>query len=82
MCDGVQAQICLCVREGRLLTLPACTIVCGDLLYLKAGSRVAADARLVHAIALEVSEAHLTGENVPVNKGTGSQHAGSFAPVN
>ena len=43
-------------------------VVPGDVLLLAAGDRVAADARLLEAQWLEVDEASLTGESVPVAK--------------
>jgi P-type Ca2+ transporter type 2C len=56
------------VRSGREITVDAETIVPGDLLVLAEGDRVAADARLVSTAAVEVDEAALTGESLPVAK--------------
>ncbi len=58
-------------RGGRSLMVPAAEVVPGDLLLLEAGDLVAADARLVEAHVLRCSEAALTGESVPVEKGVG-----------
>ncbi len=55
-------------REGRIRRVPAREVVPGDLLLLEAGDRVPADARLLHTVNLEVDEAPLTGESVPVHK--------------
>ena len=41
----------------------------GDLVRVREGDRVPADARVVSAIGLEVDESALTGESVPVAKG-------------
>ncbi len=54
--DGIQREI-----DSRLL-------VPGDVVYLEQGARVPADARVVQAWHLEVNEASLTGESVPVEK--------------
>lgn len=64
---GQQARI---VRDGREQVIAAREVCPGDLLALEAGQAVVADGRLVEAVALRVSEAALTGESVPVGKGT------------
>src|SRR5262245_19043270 len=51
------------LRDGQPVTVPAVDVVPGDLLLLARGDRVAADARLLSAEALEVGEAVLTGES-------------------
>jgi cation-transporting P-type ATPase I len=56
------------VRDGVIKTVPASDVVEGDVLLLAPGDRVAADARLLSAHSLEVDEAALTGESVPVVK--------------
>ncbi len=56
------------LRDGRECQVEAKELVPGDLLLLAAGDAVAADARLMTATALEVAEAALTGESLPVRK--------------
>ncbi len=56
------------LRDGHPVTVPADDIVPGDVLLLTRGDRVAADARLLNAQGLEVDEAALTGESLPVPK--------------
>ncbi|MHB1423448.1 MAG: cation-translocating P-type ATPase [Gemmataceae bacterium] len=56
------------LRDGVVQTLPATDLVPGDILLLAPGDRVAADARLISAQSLELDEAALTGESVPVAK--------------
>jgi Ca2+-transporting ATPase len=58
------------LRDGRSALIPAREVVVGDVLELEAGDVVAADARLLEAHALQVVEALLTGESVPVDKDT------------
>jgi Ca2+-transporting ATPase len=58
------------LRDGVEVELPARDIVPGDVVRLSAGDRVPADARLVEAINLQVDEAPLTGESIPVEKHT------------
>ena len=56
------------IRDGRELELSTEEVVPGDLLVLREGDAVAADARIVDATGLEVDESMLTGESVPVGK--------------
>lgn len=55
-------------RNGQPVIEPHSGIVPGDILLLDAGTKIPADARLVEAAHLSVSEAALTGESVPVEK--------------
>jgi Ca2+-transporting ATPase len=56
------------IRDGREVKIPAEALVPGDLVNLEAGTRIPADLRLLKAVNLEVEEAALTGESVPVRK--------------
>jgi len=56
------------VRDGGPERIPAEKVVPGDVLLLAEGDAVAADARLLEALSLTVSEASLTGESEPVLK--------------
>jgi calcium-translocating P-type ATPase len=56
------------VRDGQEVEVSTEDIVPGDLIVLREGDAVAADARLVAARGLEVDESTLTGESVPVAK--------------
>ena len=58
------------IRDGQEVEIPARELVPGDVILLHAGDKVAADARLVESINLQVDEAALTGESVPVDKKT------------
>jgi magnesium-transporting ATPase (P-type) len=57
------------LRDGETTTVPVAEVVPGDILVLAPGDRVAADARLLETAGLEVGEAALTGESLPVVKG-------------
>jgi P-type Ca2+ transporter type 2C len=57
-------------RDGRLEELPAEQLVPGDIVSVEAGDIIPADGRLLQAATLEVAESALTGESVPVSKGT------------
>ena len=56
------------LRQGTPRDVPFAEVVPGDLLLLRPGTLVAADARLVQAHDLSVNEAMLTGESLPVAK--------------
>jgi len=56
------------LREGELRTVPSRELVCGDILVLNEGDAVGADARLLTAAELRLSEASLTGESESVTK--------------
>lgn len=60
----------LVMRDGCLQEISAQDIVLGDILILKPGSYIAADARLLEAKHLSVDESALTGESLPVAKTT------------
>src|SRR6476469_1570420 len=60
------------VRDGEPRRVPAAGLVPGDVVLLAAGDQVPADVRLVDARAFEVDESVLTGESLPVVKGTGT----------
>jgi Ca2+-transporting ATPase len=65
------------VREGRVRVVSAVSVVPGDVLVLEAGEVVAADARVCQAQRLATNEAPLTGESVPVEKGTAAVPPGA-----
>lgn len=58
------------VRGGREAVIDARDLVPGDVMLLAAGDAVTADARLIDGAALQIAEAALTGESVPVSKAT------------
>ena len=58
------------IRDGRQQILPASALVPGDILLLEAGDAVPADSRLCESANLQVTEAALTGESVPIAKST------------
>jgi Ca2+-transporting ATPase len=56
------------IRNATLQHVPARELVPGDILVHEAGDKLAADARLVSVNNLEIEEAALTGESLPVRK--------------
>ena len=58
------------IRDGKEVTIPAREIVPCDILFLKEGDKPPADARLIETTSLQINEASLTGESMPVFKET------------
>jgi Ca2+-transporting ATPase len=56
------------LRNGQPHEVETAFLVPGDIILLKTGQRIPADARLLSAFGLEVDEASLTGESFPVAK--------------
>jgi P-type Ca2+ transporter type 2C len=67
-------------RDGQLAEIPAERLVPGDIVAIDAGDIVPADGRLLKAATLEVDESALTGESLPVAKGT-EPVAGADTPL-
>ena len=58
------------LREGQEIKIAARDLVPGDVIILHTGDRVPADARMLESVNMQVDEAALTGESVPVEKHT------------
>jgi P-type Ca2+ transporter type 2C len=56
------------LRDRRVSEIDGRELVPGDIIYLEAGNQVAADARLIEAIQLQVRESALTGEATATSK--------------
>src|SRR5205823_569913 len=56
------------LRDKQAVTIAASEVVPGDVLLLASGDHVVADARIMSSQGLEVDEAALTGESLPVPK--------------
>ncbi len=63
------------LRDGQMTLVSIDELVPGDVLVLASGDRIAADARVIEAQGLEVDEAALTGESLPVTKVPSGGHA-------
>jgi P-type Ca2+ transporter type 2C len=57
-------------RDGQAIEIDAEELVPGDIVLVEAGNRVPADGRITVAATLEIEEAALTGESLPVSKQT------------
>ncbi|MGN6445956.1 HAD-IC family P-type ATPase [Amnibacterium sp.] len=69
----VTADRAVVVRDGAALEVAARDLVLDDVLALRAGDVVVADAVVLVAVGLEVDESLLTGEADPVAKGAGER---------
>ncbi len=58
------------VRDGEERLIPAEQLVPGDIVLLGEGDRVPADGRVIEQAQLQIDEAALTGESLPVAKST------------
>ncbi|KAG2190996.1 hypothetical protein INT46_011278 [Mucor plumbeus] len=56
------------IRDGHQKTIPTRELVPGDVVILKSGDVVGADCRIIESFNMDVDEALLTGESMPVNK--------------
>lgn len=64
------------IRDGKTQEIDAKDVVPGDILLLAEGDSIIADAILFEANELEVAEAALTGESMPVRKSTQLEETG------
>jgi Ca2+-transporting ATPase len=69
----------LVVRDGKQIRIAGREVVPGDILVVHEGDRIAADARIVQCTHLSVDESLLTGESMPVVKGTDDSHNSIFS---
>lgn len=56
------------LREGKILQVNVEELVPGDIVFLEEGEKIPADVRWLETYNLQVDEAILTGESVPVRK--------------
>ncbi|XP_044486488.1 plasma membrane ATPase-like isoform X1 [Mangifera indica] len=61
------------LRDGAWSEQDASILVPGDVISIKLGDIIPADARLLEGDALKIDQAALTGESLPVNKGPGDE---------
>ncbi|GMI78147.1 H(+)-ATPase 8 [Hibiscus trionum] len=61
------------LRDGKWSEQDASILVPGDIISIKLGDIVPADARLLEGDSLKIDQAALTGESLPVNKNAGDE---------
>ncbi len=56
------------LRDGNIVELKSDQLVAGDVIILDAGDAIPADCRIIESASMQIEEAALTGESVPVHK--------------
>jgi len=56
------------IRDNKEVEIDTADLVPGDVFLIEEGQKIPADAKLFEAVNLEVNEASLTGESIPVAK--------------
>ncbi|MFN8449460.1 MAG: calcium-translocating P-type ATPase, PMCA-type [Anaerolineae bacterium] len=56
------------IRDGAYVVVPRRDLVVGDMVLVEAGDEIPADGTVMEAVSLQINEALLTGESLPVNK--------------
>jgi Ca2+-transporting ATPase len=67
---AMSANVARVVRNGERCSIPAAEVVPGDILLIEEGDSIPADGRLIESVSLQIAEAALTGESLPVPKDT------------
>ena len=62
------APLAIVLRDGNKISVPAIELVPGDVVVVQSGDKVPADMRLFRVKNLQIEEAPLTGESLPVEK--------------
>lgn len=65
---SMSAPTAAVIRDGKETVIPASKLVRGDIIEVRAGDLVPADARLITSHSLFAQESALTGESVPCEK--------------
>ena len=68
-------------RDGQAIEIDAEELVPGDVVLVEAGNRVPADGRVLVAATLEIEEAALTGESLPVGQGDRAGRQATTSPL-
>lgn len=56
------------IRDGKQIEIDSKYLVPGDVVFIEEGTKIPADGEVIEAMNLEVNEAALTGEAIPVEK--------------
>ncbi|MEI6124853.1 MAG: cation-translocating P-type ATPase [Bacteroidota bacterium] len=70
----------LVIRDGEKIRIPGREVVTDDIVVLKEGDRVPADAVVLNSTNLQADESLLTGESVPVSKREWKNDDATFTP--
>ena len=64
----LSSPVCRVLRDGKVHEIDPAQLVPGDIILLKTGDLVPADARLIRSESFAVDESSLTGESVPAER--------------
>ncbi|MCL2847885.1 MAG: cation-translocating P-type ATPase [Firmicutes bacterium] len=64
----LNSPTCFVIRDGIKQEIDTTLLVPGDIIILKSGDLIPADARIIEAVSFSVDEASLTGESEPSKK--------------
>jgi Cu+-exporting ATPase len=73
---GLQAKTARVVRDGREQDIPVEEVVTGDVVIVRPGEKVPVDGEIVEGSS-SIDESMITGESIPVSKGTGEEVIGA-----
>ncbi|KAL1925494.1 uncharacterized protein VTP21DRAFT_377 [Calcarisporiella thermophila] len=73
---------CRCIREGKLLQMPASNLVLGDVVFLRMGDKVPADVFLFSCSEMKVDNSSLTGESEPQERSVTNTHKNPLEATN
>ncbi|MBQ6710770.1 MAG: HAD-IC family P-type ATPase, partial [Clostridia bacterium] len=75
--QSMTAATCKVLRDGKMVVLRSTELVPGDVVLPEAGDAVPADGRIIENASLQIEEAALTGESVPVYKALAALNLGA-----
>lgn len=61
------------IRDGQEIEIESQYLVPGDIIFIEEGTKIPADGKIVELMHLEINEAALTGESLPVVKKKGEE---------
>ena len=73
---GLQAKTARVLRDGKEVDLPVEEVLAGDIVVVRPGDKIPVDGEVTEGSSA-VDESMITGESMPVEKGTGDEVIGS-----
>lgn len=80
--DKMITEYCMVFRDGQIKKLEAKFLAPGDLVYVTAGDKIAADGYLLNSFGLQIDESILTGESVSAVKAEVAEKADKIKDEN